>query len=147
MLVQGVHDGVGPSLAEPPTYDAIYAHMIADGTITANRLVEFDASVGDLLGIEVIQTTTANSKLLVGVAHESAVAGQVLLVQVYGVRKDMETDGSVAAAGDQLTSHTDGTVKLNADPPAANDNIFTLIGFALEGDGVGTSADIVLRCM
>jgi hypothetical protein len=91
----------------------------AGGTIVKGHAVKLHTTTS-----QVVEATAVTDKMI-GIAHNSAASGEKVEVAMPGGGAEAKSSGTIAA-GKQLTSHTDGTLKAVA---AANDRV---IGVALD---------------
>jgi hypothetical protein len=92
-----------------PSFEAAWIHCLAGAAITRGLAVAYDqTATGGFLGWQV-GLAGAQSDLVCGVATQTVAAGELVLVQCYGVCDFATTDGTVAD-GNQVDSNASGVM-------------------------------------
>lgn len=102
---------------DPTLYGDVTSFYVANGTIAAGNVVILDVSVTSVPNKVIKATASADSHLVVGVAAEAAIAGEVVPVVAVGVT--VATSNTIITIGDRIGP--DGTTAGNvATVSAAN---------------------------
>jgi predicted RecA/RadA family phage recombinase len=115
-----------------------FDYYAAGGAISEGDVVVVDY-VNDPSGSTVVQSSSADSPVAVGIATHDAVAGDRVRVQTGGVYPAAKVDAGVTAGDRLVTSDTAGQLAASASPDAG-----TVVGVALKNESDG-KAPVLLK--